>query len=310
MMKNRLKEWLLSDKRFMKFYCSIEDIPFKLATLISPKFNTSLRFKQANGYFPDYGEPKTFTEKLVWLKLNRYMNDPLVIQCADKYRVREYVEECGCGDTLNELIGVYDSVDNIPWESLPNKFAMKWNFGAGMNLICTDKKSLDIQVAKKKLKKWGKNKYWLNHSEMQYKYTPKKIICEKFLETAQGEVIPDYKVYCFNGEALAIFVMHDRGHGVKSEFFDKEWHLLLNTKKYKAPSEITPKPLCFDRMMEVSKKLSSPFPFVRCDFYVIGGRLIFGELTFTPAGGVLTSQTSINGKEMGELLHIEIDNMK
>lgn len=309
-MKRNIKELLLSNKKFMKCYCLMEDIPFELVTLISPKLNTSLRFRQANGYFPNYKNPKTFTEKLVWLKLNRYMNNPLVIQCADKYRVREHVEKCGCGDILNELIGVYDSVDAISWELLPNKFAMKWNFGAGMNLICADKETLNIQVAKKKLRAWGEKKYWLSHSEMQYKYTPKKIICEKYLETSHDEVIPDYKVYCFNGEPLAVFVMHDRGHGVKSEFFDSEWNLLQNTKKYDVPSETTPRPSCFNRMMEISKILSSPFPFVRCDFYVIGDKLIFGELTFTPAGGVLTSQTLIHGKDMGELLNIDIDNKK
>ena len=308
MVNNGFKKWLLSNKRLLKIYCKIEDIPFKLATLISPKLNTYLRFRQANGFFPNLNDPRTFTEKLVWLKLNNYMHNPLVIKCADKYRVREYVEECGCKETLNELIGVYDSVDMIPWDSLPKKFVLKWNFGAGMNVICQDKETLNISEISKKLKKWGKNKYWLNHSEMQYKYTPKRIICEKFLECAQDDVIPDYKVYCFNGEPRAVFVMHDRGRGVKTEFFDTDWNLLHNTFKYGAPRETTHKPECFEKMLEVSRKLSAPFPFVRCDFYVVNGLLVFGELTFTPAGGVMTSQTKVNGMDMGELLHIDFVN--
>lgn len=304
-MIDSIKKWIKSNPSFLKMYSRVEDIPYKAATIISPKLNTTLRFRQANGFFPNYAFPKTLTEKLVWLKLNMYMEDPLVIQCADKFRVRDYVESKGCSDTLNDLIGVYDSADQIPWDSLPNKFVLKWNFGAGMNLICTDKTKLDIDGTIKKLNKWGKSKYWLNHSEMQYKYTPKKIICEKFLENKRDEVIPDYKVYCFHGEPLAIFVMHDRGKGVKSEFFDINWNLLQNTKKYQNPAEQTPKPKCLDRMIEVSRLLSEPFPFVRCDFYVVNDILVFGEMTFTPAGGVLTSQTQIAGKEMGDYLHIE-----
>lgn len=181
-MKRNIKELLLSNKKFMKCYCLMEDIPFELVTLISPKLDTSLRFRQANGYFPNYKNPKTFTEKLVWLKLNRYMNNPLVIQCADKYRVREYVEKCGCGDILNELIGVYDSVDAISWELLPNKFAMKWNFGAGMNLICADKETLNIQVAKKKLRAWGKKNIGLVTLKCNTNIRPKKLFVKSILK--------------------------------------------------------------------------------------------------------------------------------
>ena len=308
MKDNFLKRIILGNRKLSRFYCLCEDIPFKLATLLSPKLNTTLRYYQANGVFPNYDNPKTFTEKLVWLKLYKYINDPLVIQCADKYRVRAYVAEKGCANTLNELIGVYDNAYQIPWKELPNKFVLKWNFGAGMNIICTNKELLDINSTIRKLNKWGKTKYWLNHSEMQYKHIPRKIICEKFLENTGDSVIPDYKVYCFNGEPLAILVMHERGKGVKSEFFDREWNMLQNTKKYQTPRERTPKPACFDRMIEVSKKLSKPFPFVRCDFYVVNSQIVFGELTFTPAGGVLTSQTMINGKEMGE--YLSLDNTK
>ena len=133
----------------------------------------------------------------------------------------------------------------------------------------------------------------------------KRIICEEFLiDNDNPDVIPDYKVYCFHGEPKAILVMHDRGHGIKSEFFDTKWELLENTEKYQRPEHMTPKPHCFDEMIEVSKKLSEPFPFVRCDFYVVNGKLYFGELTFTPAGGLYTSSTKIDGKDMSEYLHV------
>ena len=113
------------------------------------------------------------------------MNDPLVIQCADKLRVREYVKQCGCEDILIDLYGVYNSVDEIDWETLPNEFVLKWNFGAGYNIICTNKAELDKDETLRILRKWGKSRYWLTHSEMQYKKIPKKIICERLLKTEE-----------------------------------------------------------------------------------------------------------------------------
>lgn len=174
-----------------------------------------------------------------------------------------------------------------------------------MNIVVRNKTRLDISETVRKLEKWGKTRYWLPYSEMQYKYTDRKIICEKYLSDKDNpNVIPDYKVYCFHGEPKAIFVMHDRGHEMKSEFFDVNWEALGNTSKYNKPQNKTPKPICFDQMMAVSRKLSNPFPFVRCDYYVVNGRLIFGELTFTPAGGLYTSTTKIDGKDMSEFLHV------
>lgn len=284
--------------------CFIEDILFKLFTIISPKLNTTLRYFQASGKWPNYREPKTFTEKLITLKLKKYIHNPLVIKCADKYAVREYISNCGYDYILNDLIGVYNDATEIPWNELPQKFVLKWNFGAGMNIICKEKDYLDITETIKQLNRWGKRKYWLTHAEMQYKYAPKRIICERFLQTPDNTSIPDYKVYCFNGKPLAILVMHDRGNGVKTEFFDQFWNPLANTKKYSSPKNPTPKPSCLNELLKCAEALSKPFPFVRLDFYIIDNRIIFGEMTFTPAGGVLTSQTMIDGKEMGEYLTI------
>ena len=300
-----LRNLIKDNSTIFKFVVTIQELLYKITTIISPKLNTTLRFRQANGYFPDYKNPKSFTEKLVSLKLNNYIKNPLVIQCADKYLVRDYVTICGYAHLLNNLIAVYNNVDEIDWEMLPNQFALKWNFGAGMNIICHDKKTLNLSSTIKQLKRWGRSKYWLSHSEMQYKYAPKKLLCEKYLSAGKiGDPIVDFKVYCFNGNPLAILVMHDRGKGVKTEFFDKYWNPLINTKKYKSPEITTPKPNCLEDIISCCSDLSKPFPFVRIDFYIINGELVFGEMTFTPAGGILTSQTLINGKEMGEFLKL------
>jgi hypothetical protein len=278
---------------------------YDFLTVLSPMLNTRIRYKEIFGKNPDLEHPQTLNEKILWLKLYRYMKDPLIIQCSDKYRVREYIERCGCGNILNELYGVFDSVGEIPWDELPGRFVLKWNFGSGMNIICPDKSKLNRKDAIMKLRRWGRRKFWLRQSEMQYKYIPKKILCEKFLEDDGGSaVIPDYKVYCFHGQPQAILVMRDRGKETKAEFFDANWTELESPKKYAHPKESSAPPQCLGEMLEAAKALSKPFPFVRCDFYVVSGRPVFGELTFTPAGGLFLAQTKIHGVEMAEFLKI------
>lgn len=306
-MKMNLKAWYRRQGSLVKLRANISRAKYSILTIISPELNTRVRYREVFKKKLNLDNPKTLNEKILWLKHKKYMHDPLVIQCVDKYRVREYIKECGCGEILNELYGVYDDPSSIPWDSLPDKFVLKWNFGAGMNIVCSDKNSLDYKRVISQLKKWGRVRYWLPHSEMQYKYTPKKIICEKFLQDDQSpDVVPDYKVYCFHGNPETIFVMHDRGHDIKSEFFDMEWNLLENTNKYSSPDHITQKPKCLKQMIEVSKRLSKPFPFVRCDYYIVNDKLYFGELTFTPAGGFYVSQTNIHGKEMTDYLEVPL----
>ena len=159
----------------------VKNYYYSFLSLISPTINTKARYKEKFGKKLDLNNPKTFNEKILWLKLNRYMKDPLVIQCVDKYAVRDYVTSCGCEEILNDLIGVWNSADDIPWDELPNQFVLKWNFGARMNIICTDKSKIQKKRVISQLNKWGRNKFWLSFSEMQYKYIEKKIICEKLL---------------------------------------------------------------------------------------------------------------------------------
>jgi len=287
------------------FYRKMRECTFCMATLVSPTLNTKLRYRYLFKKSLNLKKPETFNEKLLWLKLKKYNNSPLVVQCADKYRVRDYVRTCGYEDLLVDLIGKWDSATEIPWEELPNKFVLKWNFGAGMNVICEDKALLNRTDTIKQMEQWGKKKYWLSHSEMQYKSIPKKIICEKYLDQSNESVIPDYKIYCFHGNPQAILVLHNRGKGeTTSEFFDVKWRPLDNANKYSAHQEATEKPACLEKMLEAATVLAAPFPFVRCDFYVIGDRFYFGELTFTPAGGMYVATTKIGGKDMADFLNV------
>lgn len=178
---------LKKNKVTVRTVSAINRTKYRLATMISPVLCTKMRYKAAFGKKLDLDNPKTLNEKLLWLKLNRYMKNPLIIQCADKAAVREYVKSCGCEDILIDIYGIYDRAEDIPWDDLPNQFVLKWNFGAGMNIVCTDKSKMDKAAIISQMKKWGKQKYWLDFAEMQYKYCEKKIVCEKLLGSEEME---------------------------------------------------------------------------------------------------------------------------
>ena len=281
-------------------------------SLISPELNTRVVYRTKFKKGIDLKCPKTLDEKIQWLKLNTYKGNPLVNQCADKYRVRDYVEECGCGEILNDLYGVYDSVDEVPWGDLPNQFVLKWNFGCGQNLIVFDKSKLDIEAAKKKLKKWYRirNTFYLTYSEMQYRGIPPKLICEKLIETEDGSLPVDYKLYCFNGVPHCVLVCSKRGemeHGAQYYFFDKDWNLLRYNKRGKeAPADFSlPKPKGIEQVFDYASKLAKPFPFVRADFYLENEKVTFGELTFTPCGGFDVNRLPEMQMKFGEMVDLD-----
>ncbi len=280
---------------------------FQLLTLISPRLNTICQFRRIKKQRLSLDNPQTLDEKIQKLKLDSYATDPLIIQCADKYAVRSFIEEQGCADLLVPLIAVYDKVEDVEWDKLPQAFAMKWNFGSGFNIICSDKSKLDIEATKKQMKEWGKEKFWLLKSEMQYKPIPKKIIVEEYLKPEHGVQPDDYKIYCFNGNPKYILLCTGRelGHP-KFYFFDENWQLArLNRDSKAAPEGFTyPRPSCFEKLMESARTLSAPFKFVRADFYVIGDKVYFGELTFTPQAGMDANRLPETDRLFGSLLKL------
>lgn len=291
-----------------KIGAKIRHLYYCVLTLFSPKLNTMVRYKNTYNKKIDLDNPKTFNEKGMWLKLNIYNTDKTVFKCADKYRVREYVEDLGCKEILNDLIAVYDSVEEIDWESLPEKFVIKWNFGCGYNLICSDKSKLDIDKAKKILKKWGRKQYYLHFSEMQYKGVEKKLIIEKYLQPENGLQPEDYKFFCFNGQARYVMICLGRDTGnTEFYFFDRDWNLARFNKRGEAAPEgfSLPKPDGIDEMFVYAEKLSKGFPFVRMDFYYVDNKVYFGEMTFTPAGYLDTNYTQYAETTMGNDIVIE-----
>lgn len=256
---------------------------------LSPRLNTKLLFYKKFGRMPELDQPRTLNEKLLKLKLECYGSDPLVRQCADKYRVRNFVSQRGCGYTLNKLIAVYDDVGEINWDALPQRFAMKWNFGCGYNIICADKSKLDIPGTERKLRKWGKEPFWAYYSELQYRNVEKKIIVEEYIGAEDGSLPEDYKFYCFNGRAYCCMLCQGRDEGwPRFYFMDRDFQLLrINRDSQSAPEGFClPKPACLDEAFKVADALSAGFPFVRVDLYLTDQGVRFGEMTFTPAAAL------------------------
>ncbi len=243
-------------------------------------------FKLRMGKELNLDNPKTFNEKLQWLKL--YNRNPEYTVMVDKYLARDYVENIIGKEYLIPLLGVWDSPDEIDFDALPDQFVLKCNHNSGVGMcICKDKSKLDIEKVKQELAKGLKQDYYLEHREWTYKDVPRKIIAEKYMTDKSGGLI-DYKFFCFNGIADCVMVCLDRHLGdTKFYFFDKSWQLKrLNVRGKNAPKDFTVnKPECMDKMFELAEKLSKGLPFVRVDLYECNNKIYFGELTFFPDSG-------------------------
>lgn len=172
----------------------------------------------------DIDNPTLFSEKLQWYKLNHH--DPLMQRVANKYTVRDYLKEIGYGHLLNDLLGVYTSVDDIDFDSLPRQFVLKGTHGSGFNIIVKDKSKLNIRQARMMMKSWLNQHIAWSGREWVYKDMPRHIIAEKYLEDETGE-LRDYKFYCFNGRPAFMQLEVGRGtnHNTRN-FYDMDWQLM------------------------------------------------------------------------------------
>ncbi len=274
---------------------------------LSPRLNTRLLFYRKFGRFPDLDHPATLNEKLLKLKLERYGTDPLVRQCADKLLVRDFVESRGYGALLNRLLAVYDRPADIDWDALPERFALKWNFGCGYNLICPDKAALDRAQALRQLKAWGREPFWAYYSELQYQHMEKKLLAEEFIGGADGSLPEDYKFYCFDGHAHCVLLCQGREEGwPRFYFFDRSFTLLrINPDSQAAPADFAPeKPAGLDEAFRVADRLSAGFPFVRVDLYLTPQGVRFGEMTFTPSAAMDNRRLPETDRMFGQMLSL------
>lgn len=232
--------------------------------------------------------PKRFTEKLQWYKL--HYHDPLMRQCVDKYEVRKFVADRGLQDILVPLINTYKDIDDIDLDELPDEFVMKTtNGGGGLNVaVCSDKTTLNWADIKAKIE--SSDQVFKPHSggrEWAYYGLKRKIVIEKLLKDKKNPEagITDYKIFCYNGVSQYIIVDVDRYIGHKRNFYDCDWNNLHVISDCPASDREIERPQNLDQMLEIARKLSENFPFVRVDLYNIEGKIYFGEMTFYPWSG-------------------------
>ena len=275
----------------------------------NPERTVRQRYKRRLGREVELENPKIFNDKIQWLKLNWY--NPLAIKCADKYGVREIIREKLGSKYLNNLIAVYDSVDQIDLDKLPDSFVLKGTHGSGYNIVCKDKSKMNWSLEFRKMKRWLRNKYYLKNGEWVYKDITPRIICEEFLfDENQKNGLTDYKFFCFQGEPKYCQVIKDRKSGGTIDFYDMNWKHMEFTGLQDLPrsSNADPKPEKFQKMYNIAKILSENFPFVRVDLYYVQNKIYFGELTFFPRSGFGTFTPAKWNKKMGDLLILPTKN--
>ena len=260
----------------------------EFTSFIPDKYMLKLQYRIKLGRKLELKNPVRYTEKLQWYKL--YYHDPIMHQCVDKYKVRKFVKSKGLGNILVKLYGRYNSIEDVEWKKLPDRFVVKTtNGGGGVNVvICRDKSRLDVKSIQEKISGGGERiKPHSGGREWAYYGLKKKIIIEELLENSTNPYagVNDYKIFCYNGEPEYIIVDVDRYIDHKRNFYDVKWnnlHIKSDCPEADKPIECPPK---FEKMLEIAKKLAEGFPYVRVDLYNVSGKIYFGEMTFYPWSG-------------------------
>lgn len=278
----------------------------KLLKFIPDKTMLKMQYWIKFGRKLDLQNPTRFTEKLQWYKL--YYRDPLMKRCVDKYDVRDYVRERGLEDTLVPLIGVYSSASDVQIDALPEKCVIKDTLGGGGNSVILFDKSSNIDADRLfvQMKSWinADTSYRTGGREWPYGGKKHRIIIEEMLPSrAEDGGLIDYKFFCFNGEPEILYVIADRKVGEKAGFgiFTADYSKLDVVRCDEKPLEREiDKPKNYERMLEISRLLSKPFPEVRIDLYNLDGQIYFGEMTFFDGSGYMSFEPDAFDFEIGK----------
>lgn len=265
-------------------------------------------FKKQMGYPLNLHNPKTFDEKLQWLKL--YNRNPLYTTLVDKYAAKKWV-----ADTIGEqyvipTLGVWDKFEDIDFDKLPDQFVLKCTHDSGGLVIVKDKSKLDVDVARKKIMDSLKRNFYWQSREWPYKNVAPRIIAEKYMEDSIDGELRDYKFYTFNGEPKFLLLATNRQSegGPNFDYFDMDGkHLPLKNHWHPQNAESVPHmPQQYGKMQELCKKLAFGIPHARVDFYETDGNILFGEMTFFDQGGFLKLHPDSWEKEWGDLIELPV----
>lgn len=251
-----------------------------------------------------FQNPKTFNEKLQWLKLHD--RNPEYGKMVDKYAAKDYVASVIGEEYLLPTLGVWDCFEEIDFDALPDKFVLKTTHDSGGVVLCPDKAGLDKKAAEEKLTESLKTQYFYVGREWPYKSVRPRILAEAFLENADGSGLVDYKFFCFNGKAKAILVCTERDTptGLKCNWYDRDWKPLPFEREYPRSQREIPKPQELEKMIALAEKLAADIPFVRVDFYDCDQKIYFGELTFFPGNGMQPFRPAEWDRIMGDWLEL------
>lgn len=292
-------------KQFFRLFC---DSDFRFSFLDDFGFYNTLddenylkrKFKVCMGKELNLVEPKTFNEKLQWLKLNN--RNPDYTNFVDKYLVKDIVSKKIGSEYIIPTIGVWSNETEIKFKDLPNEFVLKCTHDSGGVIVCTDKQKFDIESAKKQLRMSLRRDFYLKGREWPYKNVTRRIIAEKYM----GKDMNDYKFMCFDGKVRCSFVCTERNsNGLKVTFFDNDWNKLPFERHYPKSEKKIIRPRNFDKMIELAEILSKDIPFVRVDFYEVDGKVYFGELTFFPGNGFEEFSPETADYELGNWINLQ-----
>ena len=249
--------------------------------------------------------PTTFNEKLQWLKIHD--RNPLYTNLVDKFLVKSYIENIIGKEYVIPTYGIYNRFGEIDFNQLPNQFVIKCTHDSGGIVICKDKNQFDYVSAKNIIEKCLKRNYYYHGREWPYKNVEPRIIVEKYMEDKESKELRDYKFFCFDGEPKIMFVATDRGiYETKFNFYDMNFYLLPIKQHYPNDTRKIKKPIRFNEMKELAKKLSYGIPFVRIDFYEVNGKVYFGEITFSHFSGLMPFIPDEWDFKLGKMINLPI----
>lgn len=260
-----------------------------------------------NGESINLDNPQSLNDKINWLKL--YDRNPLYTKLADKYEVKKYVKDKIGEEYVVPNYGVYNSFEEIDFDSLPDSFIIKTTHDSGGGVICRSKSSFDLQQAQKKLNKLLKQNYYPKYREWVYKNIPPRLIVDHLLDDHSGHELQDYKFWCFNGEPKVIYLTN-KGKDIFENFYDMDFKELDINHGFERVKPEFNKPLEFGLMKELATKLAEGIPFVRVDFFDVNGKVYFGEYTFYDWGGMQPFQSKEWEMKMGSWIKLPLHREK
>ena len=265
---------------------------------IPDKLWLQIKYVCRMGKYPDLNNPKTFNEKIQWLKLHN--RKPEFSAMVDKYEVKKLIAERMGEEYLIPTLGVWERFEEIDFDALPEQFVLKCTHDSGGLVICKDKSKLDLEQAKRKITNSLHTNYYWHGREWPYKNVKPRIIAEKYMVDESGVELKDYKIFNFGGQPKLIQVDFNRFVKHTKNIYDTEWNYLNVAINYPTdPTVAIKKPECLNKMLEMAKELSADIPFLRTDFYVVNEKIYFGELTFSPGSGFMRITPESFDLEMG-----------